>query len=446
MLLGETSKLNPVITWVNHASFVYDDGHIRLISDPWLEGRTFYNGWDLLSPTAMSFDDFGSITHIWISHEHPDHLSPPNLSRIPEDARAKITVLYQASPVQRVIRYLRSLGFREVIEISPEWVRLSTATEVYCGPCRSTTSDDSYLAFRTNGVTTLNLNDCVPPDLNDVKKCIGDVDVLLAQFSFACWTGNRDQHDKRKLAAEKAKAMFLKNVRAIKPKFVIPAASFSWFCNVENYWMNEISYHVDEIAAEVSKAGQTPIVLYPGDHWTVLAPHDNWSAINRYRKDYERTSSPDQLFENPVIDIPTLKSRAVSFAKRIKASNSPVLLRTLRPASIFLDDHQKAFRLSLDEGLTEVGMRREDCDVALGSDSLSYAFRYLWGGDTLNINGRFEKPPRGKFSRFRIYFAIASLNNSGIAFDIRYLFSNIRIIVAKFFEYRRGNDALEPTI
>lgn len=438
--------MNPTITWVNHASLIYDDGHARLICDPWLEGRTFYNGWDLLAPTAMSFDDFDSITHIWISHEHPDHLSPPNLSRIPAEVRAKITMLYQKSPVQRVVKYLRTLGFKEVIEIEPEWFRLSPATEIYCGPCRSTTSDDSYLALRTDGVTTLNLNDCVPPNLAEIKKKVGPIDVLLAQFSFACWTGNRNQADKRRLAAEKAKAMFLKNVRTLDPKCVIPAASFSWFCNVENYWMNEISYRVGEISREVSKLGITPVVLYPGDRWRLLEPHDNSSAIARYDTDYERISQPDQLFNNPTVDIPTLQSRALAFTKKMKASNSATLLRTLRPASIFLDDHQRAVGLSLDNGLYEIQRSREDCDVALGSDSLSYAFRYLWGGDTLNINGRFEKPARGKFSRFRIYFAIASLNNSGIAFNVPYLLGNVRVIVAKFFEYRRGNDALEPTI
>lgn len=91
-------------------------------------------------------------------------------------------------------------------------------------------------------------------------------------------------------------------------------------------------------------------------------------------------------------------------------------------------------------------MARERCDVALGSDSLDYALRYLWGGDTLNINGRFEKPRLGKFSRFRIYFAIASLNNSGIRFGFRYLTKNARAIAAKFLEYRRKNDSLKPAI
>lgn len=437
------------ITWVNHASFIFDDGHIRLMCDPWLEGRTFYNGWDLLSPTQMSYDDFAGITHIWISHEHPDHLSPPNLSKIDPAIRSNITVLYQSAPVRRVAKYLASLGFKEVVELKPEWVRLSSETEVFCGPCRTTTSDDSYLAICSGGITTLNLNDCVPyGKFNSaaILQNVGQPDVLLSQFSFACWTGNRDQAVKRAAAANLARATFLKNVREFGARFVIPAASFSWFCNVENYWMNESAHHVDAIEKDVRDAGAVPIVLYPGDEWTPCEPHDNSGAIERYQKDYARIADPQELFANPKIEIDTLKSRAASFCKRIQNANSKLLLATLRPANIFLDDHGTAVRLSLKDGLQEVSVARERCDVALGSDGLDYALRYLWGGDTLNINGRFEKPAQGKFSRFRVYFAIASLNNAGLRFDLKYLANNASIVFAKFFEYRRGNDSLKPTI
>jgi UDP-MurNAc hydroxylase len=437
------------IEWVNHASFIYDDGHIRLISDPWLEGRTFYNGWDLLAPTAMSFDEFATITHIWISHEHPDHLSPPNLARIAPDVRARITVLYQATPVRRVLKYLASLGFREVVELQPQWTPLSPETDVLCGPCRTSTSDDSYLALRTDGKTTLNLNDCAPSGvagIRSIKALVGPPDVLLAQFSIACWTGNRDQYDKRALASRMVENSYLLNVRELAAPFVIPAASFSWFCNVENSWMNETAPRVEAIAQETREAGSTPVVLYPGDVWELCAPHDNRSAIERYNARYARTEEPEGLFANPTVEIATLKAHALTFGEKIRKANQAMLLRLLRPAKIFLDDHGAAFSFCLRDGLREISEARENCDVALGSDGLDYCFKYLWGGDTLNINGRFEKPPRGKFSRFRVYFAIASLNNAGVRFDTTYLARNAAVVFAKFFEYRRGNDSLKPTV
>src|SRR5205807_3141611 len=61
---------------------------VRLITDPWLFGSAFNNGWDLISETKFSLDDFREITHIWFSHEHPDHFAPPVLKAIDPAVRA----------------------------------------------------------------------------------------------------------------------------------------------------------------------------------------------------------------------------------------------------------------------------------------------------------------------------------------------------------------------
>jgi len=81
------------IRWVNHASFIVETDRARLICDPCIEGTAFNDGWRLLSPTQFSYRDFERITHIWFSHEHPDHFAPPNLRKIPEEYRRRITVL-----------------------------------------------------------------------------------------------------------------------------------------------------------------------------------------------------------------------------------------------------------------------------------------------------------------------------------------------------------------
>src|SRR5690606_28781721 len=64
------------IEWVNHASFVVRHEQVALISDPWLFGTAFDDGWSLLSPTRFRPEDFATLTHVWVSHEHPDHFHP----------------------------------------------------------------------------------------------------------------------------------------------------------------------------------------------------------------------------------------------------------------------------------------------------------------------------------------------------------------------------------
>ena len=78
-----------LIEFVNHASLLVSAGDVRLLSDPWLEGKVFHDGWALTAPTAMTFDDFKNVTHIWFSHEHPDHFLPDNLKKIPEAHRRR---------------------------------------------------------------------------------------------------------------------------------------------------------------------------------------------------------------------------------------------------------------------------------------------------------------------------------------------------------------------
>jgi UDP-MurNAc hydroxylase len=83
------------VTVVSHASVVIEDGPIVLLTDPWFMGEIFNESWSLLSTPALTPTTLQGVTHIWISHEHPDHLHFPTLKTIPAEQKATITVLYQ---------------------------------------------------------------------------------------------------------------------------------------------------------------------------------------------------------------------------------------------------------------------------------------------------------------------------------------------------------------
>ena len=99
------------IEFVNHASVIYHHKRISLISDPWIEGAVFNNGWNLLAPTKFKYPDFEKITHIWFSHEHPDHFFPPNIREIDNEHRKNITVIFQKTGDGKVLDFLRRRGF-----------------------------------------------------------------------------------------------------------------------------------------------------------------------------------------------------------------------------------------------------------------------------------------------------------------------------------------------
>ena len=67
----------PNIKFVNHASVLFSNDNIGLLTDPWYEGSILNEGWRLLYENDSSDiqDLLNKTSHIWISHEHPDHFS-----------------------------------------------------------------------------------------------------------------------------------------------------------------------------------------------------------------------------------------------------------------------------------------------------------------------------------------------------------------------------------
>ena len=65
------------IKFINHASVLISFGDISLLSDPWYCGKVFHNGWSLLHEIEEDkiIDLLKKTTHIYISHEHPDHFN-----------------------------------------------------------------------------------------------------------------------------------------------------------------------------------------------------------------------------------------------------------------------------------------------------------------------------------------------------------------------------------
>jgi hypothetical protein len=420
-----------IIEWVNHASFILDTQSVRLMTDPWIEGNAFNNGWQLLSPSRFGYDDFRTVSHIWFSHEHPDHFAPPNLRRIPPEIRQGITVLYQRTRDKKVLELCKGLGFRSVEELNPNaWGELAPGVKVLVSPHLG---GDSWMCLKSESKTVLNINDCrveTTFDADDIKKKVGDVDILLTQFSYANWVGNKDDSAFRRAAAREKLDRIVMQSRVFRPRVIIPAGSYVWFCHTENSYMNEDMNRIHDVYRFLEERTRAiPVVLYPGDTWNVERAHDSSSSLEKYSVDYGKIPTSG-LIESQQVDLAELILSSTEFIHRLKESNDSMILNLLlRPTRIYLTDYERTVELSLRKGLREVGRDYGSCDVALSSESLLYCLRFRWGGDTLHVNGRFQKPKDGKWKRFRRYFSIASLNNRGERCDMAYL---IRRLGPKF--------------
>jgi len=406
------------IEWVNHASFVLRSGGYAVIMDPWLEGSVFDESWSLLAPSVFTNRDFETITHIWFSHEHPDHFFPPNLLRIPPEIRARIHVIFQPTIDRRVVDFCRKVGFASVAELPATWHPIGADLSIWCEPA---SRGDSWAAFRSASHTLLKLNDCIYLDkdeLRPLKQKIGKIDALVTQFSYASWWGNKHDAPAWEAAAAEQLDKIRREVQVLEPAFVLLSASYVFFDHEENWYMNQWMNTVHKAFEYVSQLpGTAPVALYPGDTWLAGTKHDSSLALARYAADQDRALARGPQHKSKRVERNTLEEAGRDFIRRLRRRNSLLLLLRIPSARVFVTDYGEHFSLSL-RGLTPA--KQSLADVSLSSSALLYCLNNDWGGETLFINGRFEVPRGGDWPSFSRWFAIAGANRHGTFYDFGY--------------------------
>ncbi len=409
----------PTLLWVNHASFVFSYADVHLITDPWLFGSAFHHGWDLLSPTQFTLADFRNITHIWFSHEHPDHFVPAVLQQIPVESRRAITVLFQETKDQKVVNYCRSLEFR--IQELPHhgWHQLAPTLRVMCG---KVPYFDSWLLIETDRGKILNANDCVVDGegiAQEIFKQTGPVDLLLTQFSYANWIGNPADVDARRASAREKLRRVKLQIDTFQPKQTIPFASFVYFSHADNVYLNDAMNTVRDAATLIAdETASEPVVLYPGEMWEIGQPHANAATLARYDDDYALATKP--LHQTESVTIEQLQHLSQQYIARMQRKNSKLFMRLMRlpplryfqPFTLYLTDLAETVRFDFRHGLQRVDSPAENVDIRLASESLAYVFQHDWGYDTLEVNGRFRATPGGHKIMVKNFF-LGPLNNTG---------------------------------
>ena len=421
----------PTITFVNHASIIFSHRNVNLITDPWLFGSVFNNGWKLVSKTKMQIQDFEKITHIWFSHEHPDHFNIPVLKSIPEEIRKKITVLFHETLDHRIANKCNEFGFN-VIEMKPsQFYELSDEFKI---KCTSHGLIDSWFYAEINNTKILNLNDCRVNDIkkgNKIHSLTGNVDVLLTQYSYAGWIGNPEDVELRKSDAKEILHRIKMQIEVFHPKFTIPFASFIRFSHIDNSYMNDEVNRIEFVEKFIkSKTDSIPIILYPGDEWKIFEQIDNTNALKFYKQDFEKEHS---LFnESPIIPLDELKKLSMDHLKKIRESNNWTCIRFLhsisifKKAKIFLKDLDIPVSFDLVNGIQKSNFSKKNADIITDSDSMAFIFSWDYGLDTLGVNARYRTSGGNRKNFFR-FFTINIFNNNGITFPLgvlRFLIKN----------------------
>ncbi len=427
------------IQFLNHAAVKITTEDAVILTDPWFKGSSFNDGWDLLfQPPQIEAAALAEITHVWISHEHPDHFSIPFFLSFPEDLKKRVEILFQDTRDKRVCGFLRARGFsvRELKHHEP--YRVGAATELCIG---KSAFYDSYLHLKNGGVSLLNLNDCPMAEtavLQRIRARFGAPTVLLSQFSYAAWKGGKSNRSMRtQMAARKIECLKNQTLH-LGAGHVIPFASFIYFSNEENAYMNDSINTIDSVFAGLGDLNSRLVVLKPAQRWTAGTTHDNADSRLFWREKFAAVSSLPLRKPGAAVAESVLREAFEGYKARVLSKNSGALihfirrlpgLNAFRPINLRLSDlgggAGETYRLDFNTGLSRAP--GEPHDVEMHSSSLLFIFKNEFGYDTLTVNARFEASAAG-FSKMTKFLAVGSLNTLGLSLSFGFLFRHLAVV------------------
>lgn len=226
---------------IGNAALIFHDGSPVLTTDPWLDGRAYFGSWDLSHQIpAEQRAHVEACPYLWISHGHPDHLSPESLEKL----RGK-TILLPDHVGGRIANDLRTLGHEVRVLRCGEWTQLSERCRVIS---IADVMQDAILIVELGNALIIDANDCSDHGQGAF------VHQLVSQYEntfLACLTGYGDadminffdESGKRILPAAAKKEPFGTGIAGLLQtlgiKYFAPSSSMHKYRRTDSAWANE---------------------------------------------------------------------------------------------------------------------------------------------------------------------------------------------------------------
>ncbi len=375
------------ITLVSHASLLVETNGVRLLTDPWYSGRIYQDAW-CLAPEPPRRPDFRILDGLFISHAHPDHYHIPTLEEI-RDARGRDLPVFVAKFFHATIaKDLRGLGFTRVVQMRP-------GRELLAFPkvwlfSQQFRMDDSLIVVRgVDDETLVNINDTPlrGSTLLDLAARYPKVDYCAAQFAIAqgypyCYENVQADFNREDLVRR-----FDSFAEVLRPRYMIPFASFVRFCHQDNAHMNQHKMGLAELQ-RVSRARLT--VLYPGDSI------DRGVVVTdaRHREHFEAAQHATAPLAQraDIVPVETLDRQMKEFVAKLRSRVPAPLLKKLPRFAFILTDQPWGYLVERGTvaRIPASQLNDEPIQYRLASDVASAAVEHDWGWADLSIGARFR--------------------------------------------------------
>ena len=427
------NEKNINIEFVNHASVLVNNNEVGILSDPWYSGSIFNKGWKLIYENKKVYikEVLLRVNYIYISHEHPDHF---NVHFFNDDEfkdiilNNKIKILFQETRDKRVKNFLINKGY-EVIECSDnKLIKLNKNLSI---KINKHDFYDSSILVKLNDSNILNINDSPLREKDVLKrfaKKIGPIDILLTQFSYAAWKGGKNENKFRKLNANEKINNILLQANIIKPKYIIPFASYIFFSNYMNFYMNDEINSPKKVYDELVNNKHRAIIMRPQESQNILTLKQDQYSIDFWENKFKDLKLNKLDIYDTKISLDNLNNEFLNYKKKFFKKNSYFFILILskfkflnlfQKINIFLIDHNQNYEFNIFSGLKIINTTNSH--IKMHSESLLFIFKNEFGYDTLTVNGCFEASFKN-FSLVSKTLALGSLNAMGINLNLNVLF------------------------
>lgn len=235
-------------------------------------------------------------------------------------------------------------------------------------------------------------------------------------------------------------------IEQFKPKYVIPFASYVYFSNTENNYLNDAVNKPREVVKRFADSNVEVVVMKPKDK---LGGDNAKVAISDALEFWEgKYDSIDlqSLNSYSQISLEEIYANFHKYCERTSNKNSlwlTKLVRTISPISAFkpviINISDLDCTVKFDYVTSEIAQVNDEAMLSMKSESLNFVFQNSFGFDTLTVNGCFEEEKQGGFVQATKTLAIESLNNLGINVAPRTLlnFSIIRLFLTRLYRVSR---------
>lgn len=406
------------LSMIGHSSVIFRDGTsgIGILCDPWLSGRVFNNGWAQSPESVLSPRDLDGVTHLFISHEHPDHLHFPSLKSFPAAFKERVVIVFQKLHERKVPDALAKLGYRNIRCLAHlEELKINDQFSIYIYQHRHL---DSALLIKSGSRFYVNLNDAELSyaECTHLRRRFGDCDLLLTQFSIA---GSDGVDDLLPAAGEAVLEKVLQQADALHARTVVPFASFMYFCSPDNAHLNQYLNKVVDVKRRLQDRKLRCHLLFPGssladvDH---INTEDDEARFTSHEQSAEKTMFPLE----PAVPAAELISVIEDRIARWKMHFPSFLIGKMGTVVVWVPDLDRRLKVNFPAGTaTETD---EPALMQIHSQPLKFAFAEPFGIQTLGVSGRYRL--ERLTHQWRTVRIVSSLHNAGISLTARGLLSS----------------------